>query len=73
MSELLANAMCYCDTTCTEFDNIIKHSVKNNSLDVLKIKHLELNEKMEYTVTGAITVSEKKIFRNQPTRNKNCL
>ena len=38
----------------TEFDNIIKHSVKNHSLDVLKIKHLELNEKMEYTVTGAI-------------------
>ena len=35
----------YCDTTCTEFDNIIKHSVKNHSLDVLKIKHLELNEK----------------------------
>ena len=29
----------------TEFDNIIKHSVKNHSLDVLKIKHLELNEK----------------------------
>jgi hypothetical protein len=26
-------------------DNIIKHSVKNHSLDVLKIKHLELNEK----------------------------
>ena len=37
---------CYCcDTTCTEFDNIIKHSVKNHSLDVLKIKHLELSEK----------------------------
>jgi hypothetical protein len=35
----------YCNTTCTEFDNIIKHSVKNHSLDVLKIKHLELNEK----------------------------
>ena len=35
----------YCDTTCTEFDNIIKHSVKNHSLDVLQIKHLELNEK----------------------------
>jgi hypothetical protein len=35
----------YCDTTCTEFDNIIKHSVINHSLDVLKIKHLELNEK----------------------------
>jgi hypothetical protein len=35
----------YCDTTCTEFDNIIKHSVKNHSLDVLKIKHLELSEK----------------------------
>ena len=34
----------YCDT-CTEFDNIIKHSVKNHSLDVLKIKHSELNEK----------------------------
>jgi hypothetical protein len=34
----------YCDTTCTEFD-IIKHSVINHSLDVLKIKHLELNEK----------------------------
>jgi len=34
----------YYDTTCTEFDNIIKHSVKNHSLDVLKIKHLELNE-----------------------------
>jgi hypothetical protein len=34
----------YCDTTCTEFDNIIKHSVTNHSLDVLKIKHLELNE-----------------------------
>jgi hypothetical protein len=33
------------DTTCTEFDNIIKHSVKNHSLDVLKIKHLELSEK----------------------------
>jgi hypothetical protein len=31
-----------------------EHSVKNHSLDVLKIKHLELNEKMEYTVTGAI-------------------
>ena len=29
----------------TEFDNIIKHSVKNHSLDVLKIKHLELSEK----------------------------
>ena len=35
----------YCDTTCTEFDNIIKQSVINHSLDVLKIKHLELNEK----------------------------
>ena len=35
----------YCNTTCTEFD-IIKHSVKNHSLDVLlKIKLLELNEK----------------------------
>ena len=34
----------YCDTPCTEFDNIIKHSVTNHSLDVLKIKHLELNE-----------------------------
>jgi hypothetical protein len=33
------------DTTCTEFDNVIKHSVKNHNLDVLKIKHLELNEK----------------------------
>ena len=28
-----------------EFDNIIKHSVNNHSLDVLKIKHLELSEK----------------------------
>ena len=30
---------------CTEFDNIIKHSVNNHSLDVLKIKYVELNEK----------------------------
>jgi L-serine deaminase len=40
-----------------EFDNIIKHSVKNHSLDVLKIKHLELNEKkMEYTVTARANI-----------------
>jgi uncharacterized protein (DUF1684 family) len=26
----------YCDTTCTEFDNIIKHSVNNHSLEGLK-------------------------------------
>jgi hypothetical protein len=38
------------DVFCPHFQNHHRH----HSLDVLKIKHLELSEKMEYTVTGAI-------------------